>query len=63
MTTDLSDKAWLRPHWPQPQPDNDLLYDFIEGVGKRLDHVRKPSPAQLEESRQACFYDLTGIVV
>lgn len=54
----LSDKGWLRQYLPRPT--HDQLYRFIEGVGKRLDHVVTPTSEQTEHARQGSLADLLG---
>lgn len=54
-----NDKGWLRQYLPQPS--NEQLYRFIEGVGKRVDHMPRPTPQQLENARMASYRALMGI--
>ncbi len=56
----MSDKGWLRQYLPQHTQDQ--LYRFIEGVGKRLDHIAKPSAEETETARRATFCEMTGAV-
>ncbi len=54
----LSDKGWLRQFIPQPR--HDQLYQFIEGVGKRLDSTEKPTVQQTEQARTDSYKSLAG---
>lgn len=60
MHQPISDKGWLRQYLPQPTPDQ--LYRFIEGVGKRLDHIASPDGGQTEAARMAAYRQLVGAV-
>ncbi len=55
-----SDKGWLRQYIPKPT--HDQLHDFIEGVGKRLDHIRLPDYKQIDSARMSSFRSLMGVV-
>jgi hypothetical protein len=53
-----NDKSWLRQHLPGCTPNQ--MYRFIEGVGKRLDHIASPTAQQTLEAREASYKDLMG---
>jgi len=54
----LNDKGWLRQYLPQPSQDQ--YYQFIEGVGKRLDAIPHPTDKQEEQARDAAFREMMG---
>ncbi len=55
-----SDKQWLRERLGNPGAGQ--VERFLEGVGKRLDHIRQPTAEQLHDARSESFRALTGLV-
>ena len=60
MQLKLSDKGWLRQHYPKAKTWQ--VERFLENVGKKLDHLNHPTQQQVAEARINVFNEMMGCV-
>ncbi len=58
MHMPMSDKGWLRAHFPQATPDQ--VYRFLEKVGIKLGHANTLG-ADVDRARIEAFNELLGL--